>query len=255
MPKIRKCLLDYDGTLSEIQPRPEMAVPSQKILKFLIKHKNTIVLCTGRSKSVVDEWFPSGIEVFAEHGALFRNKQGKWTEPKYSKVKNHTVKKERENDNFYSKFSHNVEDILNYYHKRTPCSILERKTCGFAFHYKQAITLTSRAIMIQLYRDLSKVSDIYNFKLTLGKGVIEVKLASKGDVVKYVKPDLVAGDDVTDEEMFLEAQPPCYTIKVGNEKTRARHFVLSVDDFIEKLSKILNRKHYGKLKKTRSILL
>ncbi|OQS54770.1 hypothetical protein EHP00_2327 [Ecytonucleospora hepatopenaei] len=323
---VHRCLLDYDGTLMGIMPNPWLAVPTVKLLEFLKKHSGKIVLCTGRGKEVIDEWFPVGIEIYAEHGALFRNRKGEWEVPAYvskgnrqrlnleklhqsinesksinsnintnnninsntnnntdnninsnitgndsintkkdiakklilentsnnNNTNNNTNSNTNTNNNTNTTFNNplhsNVIDILDYYHIRLPGSVLEKKTCGYAFHYKALKDNTSKnhimyadTIVRHLYNDLAKVSGIYDFELAKGKGVIEVRLASKGDVVHIVRPSLVAGDDLTDEQMFLEADPACYTIKIGKEETRARHYVEDVDEFVGLLEEILDR--------------
>lgn len=234
---INKFLLDYDGTLSNIQPNPWMAEPSEELKKFLLEHADKIILCTGRSKDVIDQWFSKGIEIYGEHGALHRNRNGVWEIPSYvdqkyiDKLSKH-LNKDTNNDNNTNILStkkldennlidENVVDVLTYYHKRMHKSVLEKKSCGYAFHYKQ-VDLKSQSVLVNhLYKDLAKLEDVYAYLLTKGKGVLEVKLASKGNVVKEVNPLLVAGDDVTDEEMFLACSPHCYTVKVGFEETRA----------------------------------
>ena len=233
---LKKFLLDYDGTLSHIQPSPWMAIPTKEIIELLLKHKDRILLCTGRSMEVVDEWFPVGIRVYAEHGALFRDAEGKW-------LVNIESNEIQSVEDFSRKhpINDNVLEILKYYEKRTPNSLVEKKLLGYAFHYRQSDTYGLQTVIRQLYKDLAKVKDVYNFIISKGHQVIEIKKTSKAAVVMKENPCVVAGDDIPDEDMFNAAKTSCLTIKVGNVPTRATYYVNDVDDFISKLLKLLEK--------------
>ncbi|KAL6121919.1 hypothetical protein NUSPORA_01105 [Nucleospora cyclopteri] len=234
---IKKALLDYDGTLREIQEEPMDAVPTKEVLDFILKNKEKIIICTGRSKEICDIWFPKGIIVYAEHGALFRSVEGNWSVA-FCNKKDINVDNLSES-NLIDK---NVVDILNYYAKRTLGSELEKKSCGYAFHYRQCEGESINPVIKQLFMDLIKIQKTYNFIISPGKKVIEVKLASKEDVMRKENPCLAAGDDKTDEDMFFVAQDGCITIKIGKEETSAEFFVNDVPDFYEKLEILLNNK-------------
>ena len=60
--KANRCLflLDYDGTLVDIQPVPSEASPTQRLLHVLEKlahiEKNRVFLISGRDQQTLDEW-------------------------------------------------------------------------------------------------------------------------------------------------------------------------------------------------------
>ncbi|ORD94307.1 TPP [Enterospora canceri] len=241
---INRILLDYDGTLREIEKNPLDAVPTEEILQILQENSDRIVLCTGRSREICEKWFPIGIQVYAEHGGLFRDKSGKWKVSEHARRKL-TAKEveslEMENRN-ESVIHDNIADILKYYAKRTPGCVLEKKEMGYAFHYRNVDLQSTPFVIRHLFRDLAKVQRIYNFLVTKAKMNMEVKMASKKDAVDEIDPMVVAGDDVTDEDMFMAANSDCYTIKVGMGKTWAKYHVEDTSELLEKLRLILGLK-------------
>lgn len=202
-------LFDYDGTLSKIEKLPHLAAPNQKLFDLINKFsKNAkFIICTGRSVEIVDEWFPSEYEVFAEHGAAHR-KNGKWT----YKDKMKGIKE--------------CLDVMDYYQIRTPGSVVEKKSHGCAFHYK-------------LVKDFDIEKLYYLFKrmvgsaVTLGKGVIEVRSSNKYEIARQVKPSLVAGDDRVDEDLYDGCDG--ISIGIGEGETKANYYVESVTDFLQLL--------------------
>src|SRR4051812_528527 len=73
----RLLLLDYDGTLVNFKPRPDLAVPGNRVIRILLnltKQKGTrIILVTGRSKFNIENLFKEiPIDIIAEHGTSFK---------------------------------------------------------------------------------------------------------------------------------------------------------------------------------------
>ncbi|KAI5168324.1 trehalose 6-phosphate synthase/phosphatase [Pancytospora epiphaga] len=208
----RIALLDYDGTLSEIQPLPHMAKPKEELFELIraFNKRNKCIICTGRSKSVVDEWFPKEIEVFAEHGACFR-RDGVWEENEKIDGLNECI------------------EIMEYYRIRTPGTVVEKKSFGCAFHFKQAKGFDVEKLFFLLRRTVGKA-------VVLGKGVIEVRSSNKYDITKKVNPALVAGDDRVDEDMFEACDG--ISIRVGKGESKADWCVETVEEFKEIIRKL-----------------
>ncbi|ORD98193.1 TPSP [Hepatospora eriocheir] len=218
------CLFDYDGTLVEVKPKPEDAKPTKELIEFFLKHKDRIVLCIGRAQEIIDSWFPKGISVYAEHGAMFRNSEGEW---EFLNGATKGVIQE-------------VKDLICYYSLRLKDSIVEKKTCGYVFHFKLCKQPNAELIVKKLIRDLSNLRLVYKgFSVIRGKGVIEIKQGCRGTVAKNCTPWMVAGDDVTDEYMFANA-PKALKVKVGQGPTSADYFVDSVQDFLNFVSFVLS---------------
>jgi trehalose-phosphatase len=207
-------LLDYDGTLAKIQPRPEMAKPTEELLLLLkrFNEKGRVIICTGRPKMCADEWFPKEIEVYAEHGACYR-KDGKW----------HLVR--------VVEGIPECEEIMRYYGKRTPGSIVEIKTCGLCFHYRGVVGGFDSE---KLYNLLKRVS---GSNVVTGKDVIEVRSLSKDYVCNYLNPAICAGDDRTDEDMFEVSNK--ISIKIGKEESKANFYVEDVSDMLALMERLI----------------
>ena len=132
-----------------------------------------------------------------------------------------------------------VKKILKYYEERMENCMLERKNCGYAFHYRNCNQPGVQVAIKKMFKDLSKIKDLYGFRISKGKETIEIKKATKSDVVLSGNYSLIAGDDFTDEEMFFVAPSDCITIKIGREPSRAKYFVNNPSDFLKKLEMIM----------------
>lgn len=79
-----------------------------------------------------------------------------------------------------------------------------------------------------------------------GNKILEVKprSISKGalasEMLNHTGADFVlcAGDDYTDEDMFVALPSSAWTIKVGPGATQARHHIESVDDMVALLGRL-----------------
>lgn len=202
----RIALLDYDGTLSPIEKLPHLAKPTEELFELLrrFNKKNKCIICTGRSMDVVDEWFPAEFEIYAEHGACHR-KDGIW-----------------ETENKINRIEECIE-LMEYYTIRTPGSVVEKKSRGCAFHYKNVKEFDVEKLYYLLKR-------IVGSAVVLGKGVIEVRSSSKYKITARIKPALTAGDDVVDEDMFEACSGT--SIRVGEGETKADFYVETVPDFL-----------------------
>lgn len=114
---------------------------------------------------------------------------------------------------------------------RTPGSILEEKDYSMAWHYRACSSELAERRVIEIKNALSGVAADMGLMLMEGNRVLEVKPVNvdKGSAAHHWFRDpsydfmLVAGDDVTDEDMFRTAPERAWTIKVRNEPTQARY--------------------------------
>ncbi|MDA8791823.1 bifunctional alpha,alpha-trehalose-phosphate synthase (UDP-forming)/trehalose-phosphatase [Bacteriovoracaceae bacterium] len=231
-------LLDYDGTLSPIVSRPELALINQKtkqLLTTLSQRKNTdVVVVTGRDKKFISQQL-KGLKVYiaCEHGASFYDHQKKvW--------RNLAPSKRR------VWFEHAI-DIISQYQKRTPNSFIEKKNYGIAWHYRNSpdafAEFQARKLVQDLESDLSK----FPVNVSRGKKVVEVKSveANKGYFVdwflsRYIQKEtevVAIGDDKTDEDMFRYLMNRGITIKVGDPKDTFAQFYIPEQDNVLKTLK------------------
>jgi trehalose 6-phosphate synthase/phosphatase len=231
----RLLLLDFDGTLVSLQPRPEMAVPDEKLLNMLAKlaadPRNEVWIISGRDKPFLEHHLghlPIGL--VAEHGGYIR-RGDTWG----SVIKGPQEWKSR------------VIDVMQEYADRNAESFIEVKEFGVAWHYRNVDEkqgfLTSRELLTLLKNHL------YNTPTQIidGNKVIEVKhfMAHKGttcrDNILCGDHDFVLafGDDKTDEDLFeLLKDENQFSVKVGKGNTAADFRIESVQKVLELLHEL-----------------
>lgn len=210
-------LLDYDGTLVEIVEDHRKASPTPELLEILNNlQKNVhinLAICSGRSKKILDDWIPKDIEVYAEHGAFHRVK-GKWE----SLCSSASLEASKE--------------IMEYYQRRTPNSEIELKETAIVFHYRKVKDFD----VSKLYNLLRQVAGT---QVSLGKSIVEIKLSKKCTVARRISPDIVIGDDLTDEDMFKVCKG--LKLKVGEGFSYADAYLEDVNEVYKLLRDIVKR--------------
>ncbi len=233
----RLLLLDFDGTLVNLQSRPELAVPDEKLLQTLNNlaedPKNEVWIVSGRNKDFLEKWLghlPIGI--IAEHGGYIKN-------PEWQPV----ILGEPE-------WKDQVIDIMQDYVDTNAESFIEVKEFGIAYHYrnvaeKQGFNTSRELLMLlknHMYNTPTQIID--------GNKVIEVKhfMAHKGTTCKNNvlsgEHDFVLafGDDKTDEDLFelLTAENE-FSVKVGQGNTFAKYRLETVEEVLAFLSELENK--------------
>jgi trehalose 6-phosphate synthase/phosphatase len=212
-------LLDYDGTLVPFAPTPELARPDRELrdlLRELARRPHLAVhIVTGRQREIVDRWFGDlGIGLHAEHGfwsrlpgtgwQLAAPVSTAWREP--------------------------ARAILEEFAARTPGSLVEEKSAGFAWHYRTADPDFGAAQAHDLMLHLSTVLSNAPVEILPGALVVEVRPqgVDKGKVVAraaVASPEdsvlAALGDDRTDEDMFAALPPGAIAVHVGPSPSRA----------------------------------
>lgn len=224
--EVRRCafFFDVDGTLAEIQPRPELvSIPPRSLvaLEHLQLSEIPMAVISGRPLSQLDELLsPLRLPAAGVHGAERRSADG-----------------ELRNLALDSALFETIGQALATACAQHPGLLLENKTIAFALHYRLAPELEDIARV--LAEDFVKR---YGDVLTLqpGKCVYELKPrgASKGEVIRTFMQEapfkgrtpVFIGDDVTDEAGFkVVNELGGMTIKVGAGPTEAKQRLDSVD--------------------------
>lgn len=220
-------MLDFDGTISPIMPRPEQAYLPEKTRSILKKINQfyPVAIISGRPIDVVRE--KVGVKEFAYAGShglewLIDGKLNLKRIPK-------SVLKE------FSKIKKDFKKISDKY----PRLLIEKKPYSFTFHYK----FINRRQMPAFRRDLDKFINpicknsllkVFWDKKTLditprldwNKGHIALLMLKyfQGKTKKILLPVYI-GDSETDEDAF-SALKNGITIRVGkNEKSLAKYFI------------------------------
>ena len=195
-------MLDIDGTLAPIAPRPEDAIvpaATRDTLRQLIALPGTTVaLVSGRSAE--DAWRVAGLAgawVVGNHGLELRDPDGRVTTPQevlpYEKVIAEAVRS------------------LRSIERTVAGAIVENKRWGLSIHYRQVEPDASPAL-IERSREVARELGL---RATEGKKIIEVRppvdinkgtattaLAERVGALRDGASVMYAGDDRTDEDAF-----------------------------------------------------
>jgi trehalose 6-phosphate synthase/phosphatase len=229
----RLFLLDYDGTLANIAELPWEAKPTQEITDTLTRltsdPQNTVVIVTGRKHEDMEEWFGHlPVSFAAEHGMLFKEPGQDWA----------TV------EGLDTAWKDIIRNLLQSYVDKFKGSFIEEKTNGLVWHYRtvkdqQAAEKAAK----ELAENLKVLAPTYYLRVMEGAKIVETQPlgVSKGTAAKRWLSQggwdfvLVAGDDVSDEDMFKAAPETAFTIKVREGGTIARHRLAMPADLLDLL--------------------
>ncbi len=230
-------LLDYDGTLSPIVARPELAVlPSEtrQALAGLADHPRFRVgVVSGRGLSDLEERVDlPGIIYAGNHGMEITFPEDSFTHPQAARL--HPVLQ-------------NAAGELRERLHRHPGVIVEDKGLTLSVHYRQA----SPESVPEIRRDFDEVISAAppeDVRVTQGKMVLEVRPNidwGKGQAIGKIRETaaldalpIFFGDDLTDEEGFQVVQDAggiAVFVGPARQPTRAAYRVDSPEEVTETL--------------------
>ena len=227
----RVLLLDYDGTLVGYAKRPQDAVPPADLIRLLgelARRPSThTVIVSGRSRADLEAWFGGveGLWLAAEHGAVVRPPGQALWENSYA--------------GYSPEWKKDLYSFLEHYVDRTHGSFVEEKEFSLVWHYRMSDPEFGEWLANELVYDLERMLADKHLRVVKGRKTVEVKLmwANKGEVLDRLirerpAPDflLAAGDDATDEDLFARLPRTAWTIRVGENHTRARYRLPGPDE-------------------------
>ena len=208
--------LDFDGTLTELAPRPEAVRVASGLVPTLLSlytHlEGALAIVTGRPEADIDGFLaPLRLPLASEHGAQYR-----LADTSHPAV-----------------LPPDLEPVLLAAYDlaaRNPGLLVEPKRVSVALHYRQAPQLAALC-HDTLVRAMRHVEGV---ELLHGKCVFEVKPrgVDKGQAIADFmtqapfagRMPVFVGDDVTDEAGFAAVQAlGGWGIKVGEGPTMAQH--------------------------------
>ncbi len=218
----RVLFLDYDGTLVGYASRPELAVPPSEVLHLLERlaadEANCVVVISGRRSSDLEKWFGRIPKLWlaAEHGATMKRPGHDWQALR---------------DRATTEWKERVRPVLEHFADRTPGSLIEEKDFALVWHYRMAEPEFGDWLSNELVAVLEGMLAGSELRAVRDNKRVEVKPAwiNKGEVVELVLQHyqdasfvFAAGDDRTDEDMFVKLGPEAWTVHIGPGSTRAR---------------------------------
>jgi trehalose 6-phosphate synthase/phosphatase len=234
----RLLLLDYDGTLVPYSKLPQNALPSQQLLETIDRlsqdENTTLAIVSGRSRGDLERWFGalSNVWLAAEHGAILRPPAtNTWEQPHNTQPLNWKAR---------------VLPVLDHFVERTPGSFIEEKEFSLVWHYRMSDPEFGEWLANELVASLEQMLADTQVRAVKGQKSVEVKLvwANKGELYARLGqtsplPDfiLAAGDDVTDEDLFVQAPADAWTIHVGAGHSRARYRLAGPNEMSNLLDK------------------
>lgn len=229
-------MLDYDGTLTALKPRPEDAKPTPELISILQQlasdPANHIVINSGRDHFILEKWFGLlPVSMAAEHGAFYKE-NGVW----HKKIKK-------------TEWGTGLLSILQMFVDRTPRSHLEIKETALAWHYRESDAWLGTLRAQQLVNALVSICTRQKLQILQGNKVVEVKSpdCNKGSEVERLLANrrydfvMAMGDDTTDEDMFQALPAKAVTIKIGNVSKAANYNLPAQSDVLPFLQSMLRK--------------
>lgn len=211
--------LDVDGTLLDIQAHPGDVVADDEIVSLLLalESKLGIALVSGRTIDEIDRVFaPHRFPAAGEHGARIRRPDGNEESTGHQALPDDAFERA-------VGFADEREGLL-----------LERKSAGFALHYRSAPELEAdcRTFMTSLRDEIDA-----GVRLLEGKMVLELACgaSNKGTAVEAFlsappftdRVPFYVGDDVTDEDAFDAVnRAGGYSVRVGDSVNTVADYLL-----------------------------
>ena len=235
--KNRLFLLDYDGTLVNIEYKFKTIKPGKDVLntiqQLIQDKKNQVVIVSGRGKEILEKWFKDiHVGLIAEHGALLRKNNRIWetAEP------------------FKKEWKQQIKPLLQLYVDRTPGSFIEEKEYSLVWHYIKTNPSFGQIRALELRDALLHLTSNLNLEVLHGRKVIEIKpMGINKGITAYQwisQKDwdfiMAIGDDWSDEDTFATLPDTAYSIKVGAGSSQSKYNINSsteVRAFLRELSK------------------
>jgi trehalose 6-phosphate phosphatase len=196
IPPASAFFFDFDGTLAEIAPRPDLVSVEQEVRDVLqalaLKYDGAVAIVTGRPLEAVDGFMaPIRLATAAEHGSIRRDSMG-------------VVHFDEGNAEAVAA----AHATLGPFVAAHPGLLLERKRSSIALHYRQRPEL-AKSCEEEVQEVVAKNPSLV---ILPGKMVFELKPkgVDKGEAVRSFlseapfkgRTPIFVGDDVTDEHAF-----------------------------------------------------
>jgi trehalose 6-phosphate phosphatase len=235
-------LLDYDGTLTPIVDRPELAVlagSTRGVLKKLAKCKRfKLAVVSGRNIKELKKLVKlRGIYYAGNHGLEAIGPSFYFIHPRVEGLKN---------------TSWLVHYSLKNAFRDIQGVIIENKTYSLTLHYRMVPVAKRKEIIKRFMAVVKPFLGNMGFRIFKNKMSLELMPDTKwdkGNIIRILLREITSnklgvqvifvGDDNTDEDAFKALKDIGATILVGKRKSQAKYYVKDVPGVI----RFLNRLH------------
>jgi trehalose-phosphatase len=216
--------LDYDGTISEITREPRLARPINgmvEVLRVLAAHRARVAIAVISGRSVSDLrsmlQLPDGIAMAGVHGLQVLDATGKMEVARELNGCQEDLARVR------LWLEHNLPVNSGF--------IVEDKSIALALHYRQTAPPTALYVRESFEQFIAEHTS--SLRARHGKMVIEAvpKDATKASALRTLwnlagseLEPVYFGDDLTDEDAFLELSAHGISILVGEQRPSAAHY-------------------------------
>jgi alpha,alpha-trehalase len=235
-------VLDYDGTLTPIRAKPELATLSDRTRAVLAtlagKPAVTVAVISGRPLHDIRKLIGLKRVIYAgNHGLELAGPGMKYTNRA-------ALSSQRLLDRIYA--------VLQKECRMLKGVRVEHKGLTLSIHFRLASVRDRRQLNAALDRALNPLVAIKKVRLTHGKKVYEIRPAvdwDKGAIVRWLlkrcrisrsrSAVVCVGDDTTDEDMFAVLGRSGITIAVGSSRSsRARYYVKNTREVVTLLHRV-----------------
>jgi trehalose 6-phosphate synthase/phosphatase len=219
----RIIFLDYDGTLVGFQDDINAAIPDEELYQILKGLRsdpaNLVVIVSGRNYQKLEEWFGhTNLSLIAEHGA-WQKHEGRWES--IPGLTDH--------------WKQDIYSVLETYVDRTPGAFIEEKNYSLVWHYRKVEKGLGELRTNELVNNLRYLINDKGLQLLPGNKVLEIKNVeiNKGKAALSMLQNndfdfiMALGDDHTDEDIFKALPQNALTVKVGNNVSAARFYLIN----------------------------
>jgi trehalose-phosphatase len=213
--------LDYDGTLTPIRERPELAAPDDELLALVLDlvraPQLNVIVVSGRDLPVLHRWLAvPGVALVGGHGSL-------WMPPNGDPERLLAPDEARSVVSRAGRAAARALEVI-------AGAEVEEKAYSVAAHYRRVPAGRRKDWFDRWHQVVDRFSD--RLQLRSGKCVEELCWPGIGKGAALVEvldrlgwqglPVLAIGDDLTDESMFEVLGPDDLTVHVGDGRTEAK---------------------------------
>lgn len=233
--------LDYDGTLVSFTLKPGDARPDDGLRNLLteLSALSPVCIVSGRNRQFLEENLGAlPIHLVAEHGAFIRRAGAETWEPLLRAA---------------TDWMPGVMPIFEKFASRIYGSHIERKESSIVFHYRGAFGEPElvRERVLEMSETLVQFTTNLDIQVLRGNANIEMRSngVNKGQALLSLPETanhdfiLAIGDDTTDEDTFRLLPAHSFTVKVGREKSLARHYLTDASEVRQLLAEMIFRRN------------